>query len=213
MLDDLARRYGTDKASTAHFYTRYYERHFAPYRTKPIKLLEIGIQDGYSLKMWKDYFPQGTIHGLDINNCKHFTEDRVVIFQGSQADVGTLREINELAGPFDIIIDDGSHMNADMLLSFETLFPLLPTQGMYVIEDLHACYWKKSHGTGDPVMVDRLKVLIDDICARGKTGIADPAKAHDDTFYRQHLLGDITPEEDQFRALHVYRSIAFIEKA
>lgn len=66
-LDSIGLRYGTDKASPSNDFLSFYERYFEPLRGRPIKLLEIGVMDGASLRTWRDYFPNGTIIGVDIN--------------------------------------------------------------------------------------------------------------------------------------------------
>jgi hypothetical protein len=49
-------------------YLDIYERHFARFRDRPIRMLEIGVHGGGSLAMWKAYFHRdSTIVGIDIN--------------------------------------------------------------------------------------------------------------------------------------------------
>ena len=172
-LDEIALSYGTDKSSLNHNYARLYSSYFEELRQEKLKILEIGIDKGYSLKSWKEYFPNADITGIDILDLKQFEENRVHVEQGDQKDTVFLKKVNDTHGPFDIIIDDGSHHNEDMKASFDYLFPLLTQGGMYVVEDLHACYWGKTHGTGEPVFIDRLKELIDSVNAGGKSGVAN----------------------------------------
>lgn len=80
------------------------------------------------------------IYGLDIHDKKAFEEDRIKIFQGSQDDEVLLRRIVGLSGGFDIVIDDGSHINTHVIKSFEILFPLLRDKGIYVVEDTQTSY-------------------------------------------------------------------------
>jgi len=73
--------------------------------------------------MWKGYFSKAKIYGLDIDpRVKQFEEDRIFIEIGNQADENLLALIADTAGHFDIIIDDGSHVNRHIIKSFECLF-------------------------------------------------------------------------------------------
>jgi hypothetical protein len=96
---------------------------------------------GSSLKMWRDYFPLANIAALDFFDKSPHAADRIAIFQCDQSGPGILHCMNEQCGPFDIILDDGSHENAHVIRSFEVLFPLLRLGGLYVIEDIQTAYW------------------------------------------------------------------------
>ncbi|MDR1594219.1 MAG: hypothetical protein LBS43_07020, partial [Prevotellaceae bacterium] len=116
-LNIIARVFGTDKNS-GHSYTQHYMRHFKKFRFKKIKLLEIGVggyddphKGGESLGMWKKYFPFGRIFSLDIYDKQALQESRIKIYQGSQVDPDVLSRITDENGTFDLIIDDGSHIN------------------------------------------------------------------------------------------------------
>jgi hypothetical protein len=146
-LNDLALAHGTDKAG-AHSYTDAYELHLGRFRDRPVRLLEIGVggyeapdQGGESLRMWKEYFPQGQIFGLDIYDKSSLAEERITIVQGDQGDERYLEALAAERGPFDIVIDDGSHLCAHVIKSFQTLFPHVVDKGVYVIEDVQTSYW------------------------------------------------------------------------
>ncbi len=124
----------------------HYEAHFRPWRRKAISLLEIGVFEGASLRVWERYFRRGQIVGLDIADKRHFSGGRVRVHQGDQTDAGLLKRLSEQVGGFDIVIDDGSHMNAHVLASFLALFPLLRDGGLYVVEDLQTSYWRHFGG-------------------------------------------------------------------
>jgi hypothetical protein len=152
-LTSLAKIYKTDKWGY-HYYTPVYEQWFQPLRYKQVRLLEIGVggyakphHGGNSLRMWKRYFPEGQITGLDLYDKSALRERRIDIEQGDQANPEFLAQLMRRRGPFDIIIDDGSHMQSHILASFETLFPLMPAGGIYVIEDSQTSYWPKFEGS------------------------------------------------------------------
>jgi hypothetical protein len=107
-----------------------------------INYLEIGVQNGGSLEIAKKLFsPESLIIGMDIDpNCKHL-EGKVAnqIIIGSQIDGSVLSKLSSLA-PLDVIIDDGSHIQSHMIITFFNLFPLLSQNGVYIIEDTHTNY-------------------------------------------------------------------------
>ena len=168
----IARRHGTDKVGD-HGYTPIYNQQFSKMRDDPITLLEIGIGGytnpnlgGASLRMWKEYFPKATIIGLDIYDKTGLAEDRIHIYKGNQCDEALLRNIVLENGGVDIIVDDGSHINADVISTFETLFPLLNHRGIYVIEDTQTSYWPGYGGDSQDLsspkfIIGYFKKLID----------------------------------------------------
>ncbi len=138
-LDVVGALEGTDKSSSVASswdYLRHYETLFAPWRDSPINLLEIGVDTGSSLNVWRAYFSAAQIVGIDINPaCARFAGDRVAIEIGSQEDPAFLHRVCSKYPPT-IIIDDGSHLAHHIVYSFKNLFPMLQPGGMYVVEDL-----------------------------------------------------------------------------
>jgi hypothetical protein len=154
-LSRLAIRHGTDKWGQ-HLYTPIYHRLFQHLREEPIRILEIGVGwptisflGGASLRMWRDYFPYAQIVGLDLQPKRFELGPRVQIVQGSQSDPAFLRQLWATHGPFDIVIDDGSHRVSDVMTSFETLYELLPENGFYVVEDVQTAFWPEFGGRAD----------------------------------------------------------------
>jgi hypothetical protein len=142
----LGLKHGTDKYG--HRYIEYYENMFRPLRKKKLNILEIGIggydkpqNAGESLRMWKDYFPNSTIYGIDIYDKSFHQKKRIKIFQGSQNDPDFLKFVAKQIGNINIVIDDGSHVNEHIITSFTTLFPFLSNNGYNVIEDIQTSCW------------------------------------------------------------------------
>ncbi|MDK2124344.1 class I SAM-dependent methyltransferase [Parachitinimonas caeni] len=144
-----------------------YERHFAPFRHRPIKFLEIGVFHGGSLQMWKHYFgDQAEIIGVDINpKCKEFEEKNITIEIGSQEDRGFLKELVAKHGPFDIVLDDGGHTMSQQIVSFEELYPHVKQDGLYLCEDLHTSYYQEFGGgyRSPYTFIEYAKRFIDDL--------------------------------------------------
>ena len=138
-LLELHDKYGAGKGR---FLIARYEELFMSLRNRDIKLLELGIWKGGSLKMWKDYFPKSSIVGLDRDKKLLVNEPRIKSYAGDQADEKLLIEICEKNAPegFDIIIDDASHIGELTRKSFRYLFKYLKSGGIYVIEDWFTGY-------------------------------------------------------------------------
>lgn len=124
---------GGDKG-TIHHYIESYDRLFAPVRLDKINVLEIGINRGESLKMWREYFPNANIYGIDIKLPKERI-DGVTMLECSQVDRLKLDELFKDVN-FDIVVDDGSHKIEHQLLSAHYLWNKMNKNGLYVIEDI-----------------------------------------------------------------------------
>lgn len=145
-MNKIFNKYNTDKNEYGHNYIRYYEK-IIPLIKNP-KYLEIGVQNGDSVKAFREYFEKETIIvGLDINNDSKKYEDKnnnLHIEIGDGTDNIFLENIIKKYGTFNIILDDGSHTNRDVIKTFESLFPLLDNNGIYIIEDT-ITYKSKRH--------------------------------------------------------------------
>lgn len=138
-INDIFNRHNTDKNSSFHNYTRQYEKLLNDYRDKPIKYLEIGVFNGGSIKAFREYFHNSEcILGLDIDNdCKKYEDisNNIFVEIGDATKADFINKITEKYGKFDVILDDGSHLNTDVFKTFELLFPLLNDNGLYIVED------------------------------------------------------------------------------
>jgi hypothetical protein len=136
-------KYKTNKL-THHGYERFYDHFLIPLRYKNINVLEIGVDDLRSLKMWLDFFPNAKIYGVDIND-KNYKYERGEIFKANQSKKTDLKKIVKKIGKCGFIIDDGSHVPEHQLKTFNYLFnECLDYGGVYIIEDVETSYWKKS---------------------------------------------------------------------
>lgn len=140
--------YGTDKA-TYHGFTDFYEEKFNELDFHPRTILEIGIKEGSSLRMWHSFFPKAIVIGVDINPA--FDIPGVITMQGDATDSVFFDRIRHI--PFDLIIDDGSHMTADQQKTFVLFSQLLTDDGIYILEDLHSSYIKSYVNSSIPTDV------------------------------------------------------------
>jgi demethylmacrocin O-methyltransferase len=170
-LDEIGRKNDTDKSSLVHDYLWKYEKYIPFHRDENLKILEIGVLGGASLITWKEWFYNSHIIGLDINSdCSALKEHRIEIEIGSQFDAQFLEYVSKKHGPFDIILDDASHINEHVIFSFEKLFPYVKSKGIYIVEDACTSYWQEWGGSlkGPNTMIEYFKNKIDDINFSGE---------------------------------------------
>lgn len=134
-LNDLGLKYDTDKASSGHNYLGTYEK-FLPY-TGVSCLVEIGVFKGGSLRMWEEYYPSAKIIGIDIDPNYLFNDGRIQCLECDTRDLAKLKGLIDWS-MVDVVVEDGSHKWCDQLNMFYTLFPLLPSGAVYILEDLHS---------------------------------------------------------------------------
>lgn len=131
-------------------YLSEYERIFAEYRDSPVRMLEIGIQNGGSLEIWSKYFENAQqLIGCDINSdCEKlvYENPRIKVVIGDANKDETKKRIFGYCNDFNIVIDDGSHKSSDIVRSFVKYFPHVKNGGIFVVEDLHCSYWKEFEG-------------------------------------------------------------------
>jgi SAM-dependent methyltransferase len=192
----------TNQNRTIHKWKHYfpaYERHFGKFVNTDVTFLEIGCFKGGSLQMWKRFLgPHARIVGIDIDpSCKEQQEDQIEIRIGSQADETFLQSIVDEFGPFDIVLDDGSHKMDDLRTTFNFLYPHVIRNGVYFVEDLHTAYWEE-YGGGlrrEGSFIELCKALIDDLNADWSRGSLEAT-----SFTRNTL------------SMHFYDSICVFEK-
>jgi hypothetical protein len=148
----LAEKYGVDKCPRIfHTYTPEYHTILNPLRGEIHKFVEIGIgnvplmrpivghsyKPGASLRMWRDYLPGCQIIGCDILPDVIFNdEERISTYVVDQSKEESLIAFGERIGECDVILDDGSHIESHMILSFKTLWKFVKSGGFYIIEDI-----------------------------------------------------------------------------
>ena len=199
-------RFGCDKV-VPHAFHVYYARHLANYKHATFKLLEIGVGGeagelgGASLKMWQEVFPNVEICALDIYPKNDLDTDRIKTFVVDQGDVEALQSFVELNGPFDVIIDDGSHKRSDQLASLFNLIDHVVPGGLYVLEDYFTSYWPVYDGS------TLAKDFLDTPVRWLKQSIDIINRENILSAEVKNLLPDWGIEE-----LHVYPGVAFLMK-
>lgn len=203
MSGPLERLFWSNDGPVVHKWPHYfpiYERHFGPFRDRPVRFLEIGVSKGGSLDLWRRYFgADAVIFGIDIDPaCAAFDGRSAQVRIGSQDDPAFLEAVVAEMGGLDLVLDDGSHDSIHIRASLDVLFPYLAEGGVYMIEDLHAAYWPEfsgGYGRASSFM-ESAKTLIDDL-----------------HHWHHHRGQKIAATRDALTGLHIYDSIVVLDKA
>jgi hypothetical protein len=178
-----------------------YDRHFSRFRGRPLTMIEIGVFNGGSLPMWRNYLgPQARIVGVDINpGCKQFSEPGIDIVIGDQGDRGFLRSLADRYPDVAILLDDGGHRMHQQIATFEELYPRLQPDGVYMCEDTSTSYISTfGGGSRQPqTFIESVKPLIDRLHAFHSTNLSELAP------------DEFTRTTD---SLHIYDSVVVIER-
>ena len=182
-------------------YFEVYEKAFSAYKNKPITFLEIGIQNGGSLQMWREFFgPEAKIIGIDVDpKCKALEAEGFEIWIGNQADPNFWAEFKLKHPSVDLVLDDGGHTMEQQIVTFESLFPILSNCGTYVCEDTHTSYFP-SHGGGlkhPGSFHEYVKTIIDEMHA----WYYAPLATIQNSYFANHLY-----------SIAIYDSIVVMEK-
>jgi hypothetical protein len=186
-----------------------YDRHFSKYRDKSPIVLEVGVDHGGSVEMWKDYFGEGCkIYGVDFNpRCSTVDIEGVEIFIGNQEDPAFWTHIKELIPQVDIFIDDGGHTMGQQKVTFECMYNHVKKDGVYLCEDTHTSY-RSNYGGGYKNInsfIEYSKNFIDMLNAYHLAGVApsDPSYG---------TIGEHIPFRQVTHSAHYYDSIVVLEK-
>ena len=225
-------RYDTDKIPNG--YLERYDPVLLPWVDKGIKLLEIGIHEGASLLLWRDYFPSGIVVGIDSDPPPKAleSEERIHMFQGRQEDSRFLSQVARRMAPegFDIVIDDASHIGELTRKAFWHLFDNhLKPGGLYVIEDWGTGYWDdwpdgRAVGHTEPFLAAVSSWLVSLRRGRGKVPV--PCHSYGMVGFIKELVdeqcaADVSrtsvrrspTRQSRFESLLVTPSIVFVRKA
>ena len=160
-LCEIGKKYDTDKSSQrnnitnfrhCHPYTLFYDGLFRNKKDQPLKIAELGILDGASLLMWKEYFKNSEIYGFEynphlINHFKqNFNNERITLshidVQNKDSIANAFSELNIL---YDIIVEDTTHQFEDQIRVIENSYQYLKPGGILIIEDIFKAYNEKDY--------------------------------------------------------------------
>lgn len=151
-LIDLVDNGNTDK-NTSHSYLELYHKLLEDKRENAKNILEIGIGDfkeknGGSIKLWKEYFINATIYGLDILGPERvldelLNDERVVLYTSTDGydEVFFNNSILNKNIKFDFLLDDGPHTIESMKKFIQLYIQVLADDGVLIIEDIQSMEW------------------------------------------------------------------------
>jgi predicted O-methyltransferase YrrM len=135
---DLVETYLNNNYDTDKYYLGYLEHFyspiFTPYKNDKIKILEIGVRYGGSIELWRDFFVNGDVYGID-NNDEHIAyPDGCNVILGDAYDDTFVEQFKKEY--FDIIVDDGPHTYQSFINVMEKYFDKIKVGGILIIEDI-----------------------------------------------------------------------------
>lgn len=139
-LCKLGYKYGTDKCPQVNgaYYTPFYFELLKDKREIIRKVLELGVGRGASLRMWRDFFPNAQIYGVDLSPTAIFQDERIKTYLLNTKDEAQMRRlIDEIGSDIDLVIDDGTHREKSQLRAVRALMPVLKDDVIYIIEDAY----------------------------------------------------------------------------
>lgn len=188
-LDEIGLKTNTDKASIFHNFLNFYEQQLTLDRSSQLKILEIGVYDGASLAMWSDYYYNSHVIGVDINpDCLKYRGERKEVVIADQSNIDHLSKIVYEYGPFDLIVDDGSHIWDHQITTLQYLFPSVRSGGFYILEDIdtsYGSYIKDYRRLSSISAADYIKKLMDYMIGDRVLDISTEADAFVRTYARQ----------------------------
>lgn len=209
-LSEISKKYPTDKDFTHNYYNAAYEKHLFPIRNYVRSVCEIGIGGFWkemnwlpanSLKVWRDYFPNAQILGLDIVEHKDIEDlDRITLDCFDQSKRDFVIEYSNKLNNYDLIIDDGSHNVFDQQITFAHFFKSLHSGGIYILEDLHSSIEveipekAKMWGWGEPGYVTPLE-LLENYQKNGNLNVDNEKPYHLTNEEKQYLEENIASVE------------------
>ena len=127
-----------------------YDRHLAKFKGKDITFIEVGVQNGGSLEMWSRYFgPESKLYGIDIDpacaNLRYDNPNIKIIIGDQSSEEFWDKTISEI-GFIEVMVEDGGHRMDQQIMTFEKVFPIINSGGVYICEDTHTSYWNTFGG-------------------------------------------------------------------
>jgi len=171
-MSDSFKSFETSKYYSTKYknYFKIYDHIFKKYIGKKIILVEIGVLNGGSLFMWRDFFNgNAEIIGVDLNPiAKKWEKHGFKIFIGNQSDPNFWRDFFKEIGSVDIVIDDGGHTNKQQIFTLLETIPNINDKGMLVVEDVHASYMTKFRNPSNYSFINFSKIIVDQLNLRSK---------------------------------------------
>jgi hypothetical protein len=163
-LEELANKYGTDKY--VHGYCPHYEAALTHLKNEKIRFLEIGVDRGWSMHMWRDFFPNAELIGLDIVVDRHdLTPEQATIMLVNFNRPDEIMSFAASQAEFDVIIDDGGHTMSQQQRALDLLWDKVKPGGFFIMEDMHTSlrqFYPNRNPNKDPTTLDMMRAFESD---------------------------------------------------
>lgn len=208
-LAELSKFYCTDKQPLQHNYTPIYESLMYNTRESVHKVVEIGVQNGGSIRMWLDYFQNAQVYGIDFDieclrvliNYNLPAANRMTLLHGDQKSVDIW---NQVPAGIDYVIDDGSHIPDDVIATFTANFHKVRPGGWWIIEDTH-CNFHEAFSPKDTLYPWLYKLIYNQQMAPDGIGTGD--------FYKAVVTSGATDMTKLIFSIRSYKSMIMFERS
>jgi hypothetical protein len=146
-LEEIVDNSRTDK-NTVHSYLPLYQKLLISKKETAKNVLEVGIYEGGSIKLWSDFFTNATVYGLDIINIENIWEgikcnDKIILHTSTDAYDNDFFINNFLNKNIkcDFMLDDGPHTLESMKQFIRLYSQIMTDDGILIIEDVQSWEW------------------------------------------------------------------------
>lgn len=164
-LDDLGKKYGTEKSSYYYDYLKKYEFFFSRFREEEIRVMELGVFEGASIRTFDGvngdgYFTNATIIGIDmLEGCKKHMPNPNQFFLTNLSYEKNLTDLKKIEPT--IIIDDASHIWSHQIKALFILWDALPSGGLYIMEGIETSFLNAGFKGYDDAVISAFEICRD----------------------------------------------------
>ncbi len=174
-------------------YFQVYAELFEQYRDKPMTFVEVGVSNGGSLFMWRDYFgPKARVIGIDLNPlAKKWEQEGFEIHIGDQSDPIFWETFFASVGLVDVVLDDGGHRFEQQIVTAHHCIAGIRDGGLMIVEDTHTNYLSEFGYPSKYSFIEWARGLIDNINSRHFSAAKMSKRAYKDSIYSVEFFESI----------------------
>lgn len=149
-------------------YFHVYENQLQKYVGCNITLVEVGVFNGGSLFMWRDFLGvNARIIGIDLNPAAKIWEKHgFEIYIGDQSADEFWLKFYQMVGKVDVLIDDGGHTNQQQIVTAHHAIQNIKDGGLLIVEDVHTNYFREFGNPSRYSFIKFVHKLVDAVNSR-----------------------------------------------